>query len=190
MSVPARLPATRPAPAPRPGAPGALPQRTARRLRLVLPDRVGPRLPTAVWLVLIIVVGVMIVLIANIFVSHTTFRVQELTEQQTALQDQRDRLSEDIAYRESPQNIAAFAEERGMVRDTSPAYLDLSTGEVTHPEQAGGADPAVESPVRIQGPRADAREDVRPNLRSAERLPVVGGDAREFTAPAQSEPGD
>jgi Na+-transporting NADH:ubiquinone oxidoreductase subunit NqrC len=133
---------------------------------------------TAVQVLLIVLVGVVVGLVANILVSHTTFKVQELTDQQTALQDQRDRLSEDIAYRESPQNIASFAEENGMKRDTSPQFVDLST-----------ADPAEESPVRIPGPRADAREDVRPNLRSPERLPVVGGDAGEFTAPAQTPPG-
>ncbi|GAA4508155.1 hypothetical protein [Brevibacterium yomogidense] len=192
MSVPLRTSGARPAVAtpasPRRASPAALPQRSARRLRLVLPEPARPTLPTAVWVVLIILGGVVLILVANILVSHSTFRVQELTEQQAALQDERDRLVEDIAYRESPQNIASYAEENDMTRDTSPAYIDLTTGEITRPEGDTQADPAPESPVRIPGPRADARDDVRPNLRSSERLPVVGGDAGEFTAPAQKAP--
>ncbi|HJG79422.1 MAG TPA: hypothetical protein K8V08_03315 [Brevibacterium senegalense] len=188
MSAPVRTMPPRAATAPR-RSPAVPARRSPRRLRLVLPEPSRPRVSTAVQVLLIVLVGVVVGLVANILVSHTTFKVEELTEQQTALQDQRDRLSEDIAYRESPQNIASFAEENGMKRDTSPQFVDLSTGAVLTPEQVGGADPAEESPVRIPGPRADAREDVRPNLRSPERLPVVGGDAGEFTAPAQTPPG-
>lgn len=190
MSVPLRTTDARPAVAPpaRTRRPATLPQRTVRRLRLVLPEPSRPSLPTAVWVVLIILVGVVAILLANIAVSHTTFRVQELTQEQSALQDQRDRLVEDISYRESPQNIAAHAEERGMERDVDPAYIDLSSGKVLTPEDTGGADPAVESPERIPGPRADARDAARPNLRSDERLPVVGGDDSEFNAPAQKPP--
>lgn len=192
MSVPLRTAGARPAVATpgdlRRSTAAPLPQRTVRRLRLVLPEPARPTLPTAVWAVLIILGGVVLILVANILVSHSTFRVQALTEQQAALQDERDRLVEDIAYRESPQNIASHAEEAGMTRDTSPAYIDLTTGEITRPEGTVEADPAQESPVRIPGPRADARDDVRPNLRSSERLPVVGGDASEFTAPAQTPP--
>lgn len=192
MSVPLRTGGARPA-VPTPGgplrhSPASPPQKPPRRLRLVLPEPARPTLPTAVWVVLIILGGVVLILVANILVSHTTFRVQELTEQQAALQDERDRLVEDIAYRESPQNIASYAEDNGMTRDTAPGYIDLTTGEITRPEGAALADPAPESPVRIPGPRADARDDVRPNLRSSERLPVVGGDAGEFTAPAQKAP--
>lgn len=192
MSVPlrttdARAAVTSPARTRRP-APATLPQRTVRRLRLVLPEPARPSFPTAVWVVLIILTGVVAILLANIAVSHTTFRVQSLTEEQSALHDDRDRLVEDISYRESPQNIAAHAEEQGMKRDIDPAYIDLSTGKVLTPEEIGGADPAVESPERIPGPRADARNDFRPNLRSDERLPVVGGDGSEFNAPAQEPP--
>lgn len=187
MSAPVRTSAPHPAVAPR-RSPAAPVRRAPRRLRLVLPQPAHPRMSTAVLVTLVVLAGVVAALVANIFVSHTTFRVQELTEQQTALQDQRDRLSEDIAYRESPQNIASFAEENGMTRDTNPSFIDLSTGEVIVPEPAGSADPAEESPVRIPGPRADARDDVRPNLRSPERLPVVGGDASDFTAPSQTAP--
>lgn len=191
MSVPLRTTHARPVvtpPARMRAAPATLPQRTARRLRLVLPESARPSFPTAVWVVLIILVGVVAILLANIAVSHTTFRVQALTEEQSVLQDQRDRLVEDISYRESPQNIAAHAEEQGMKRDIDPAYIDLSSGKVITPDEAGGADPAVESPERIPGPRADARDDARPNLRSDERLPVVGGDGSEFNAPAQEPP--
>ena len=165
MSAPVRTMPPRAATAPR-RSPAVPARRSPRRLRLVLPEPSRPRVSTAVQVLLIVLVGVVVGLVANILVSHTTFKVEELTEQQTALQDQRDRLSEDIAYRESPQNIASFAEENGMKRDTSPQFVDLSTGAVLTPEQVCGADPAEESPVRIPGPRADAREDVRPNLRS------------------------
>lgn len=182
---------------PHPDSPGGLPlrgepltRRTVRRLALVLPAVRGPRIPVAVWAVLIVLTGVVLILVGNIVVSHTTFRVQSLTEEQAALQDERDRLVEDISYRESPQNIAETAQERGLERDVAPSYIDERTGRITEVEPAPAADPQRELPERIPGPRADARDDARPNLRSDERLPVVGGSDREFVAPSQSEPGD
>ncbi|GAA2106610.1 MULTISPECIES: hypothetical protein [Brevibacterium] len=169
-------------------APERFVRRTARRLSLVLPQVSRPRIPVVVWGALIVLVGVVLILVGNIIVSHTTFKVESLTQQQEALQEERDRLVEDISYRESPQNVAETAEERGLVRDQSPAFLDERTGEITHTEPGPAADPEREVPERIPGPRADAREDVKPNLRSDERLPVVGGGEREFVAPGQEEP--
>ena len=84
-----------------------------------------------------------------------------------------------------PQNIALAAEER--VRDSSPEFLDAKTGKMI---DAPGIDVSGEKePTVVPGPRADTRDDLRPNLRSDEKLPVVGGSpSQDVAAPSQEAP--
>lgn len=168
-------------------APHSRPQRRgAAPLRLVEPVLTAPRrIPTRVLALLIGLLGLVAILVSNIIVSSTTYTVASLTAEQQALHEERDRLVEDISYRESPQNLAAQAEALGLVRDTDPTYLDLATGELT---TVGAHGQAESSHTKIPGPRADARDAVRPNLRSDEKLPVVGGSDRDFTVPSQKVP--
>ncbi|GAA4285268.1 hypothetical protein GCM10022261_27990 [Brevibacterium daeguense] len=158
----------------------------AARLRLVVPEIARRRLPFSAVCILALVIGILGVLLLNIFISHSTYRVEQLTIEQDRLHSERDQLTEDISYRESPQNIAAAAEELGLERDLTPEYIRLSDGKIISPGEVPGN--THRNPETVPGPRADARQDVRPNLRSDEKLPAVGGGSEEIPAPSQRSP--
>ena len=40
----------------------------------------------------------------------------------------------------------------------------------------------------VPGPRADTRDDVRPNLRSDEKLPAIGESGKDLEAPTVKTP--
>lgn len=180
-AAPARTRPAAPRTRPAPGTRGA--EKT--RLRLVVPDIARRRVPFSVVCTVVLLLGMLGVLLLNIVISHSTYRVEQLSAEQVALEQERDRLTEDISYRESPQNIAAAAEELGMERDLDPEYLRLSDGEILSPGQVPGN--SLGNPETAPGPRADAREDVRPNLRSEDRLAPVGSD-EQMQAPEQRAP--
>src|SRR5699024_11052768 len=65
------------------------------------------------------------------------------------------------------------AVELGLVRDSSPEFLDAGAGEII---DAPGINVCGEKEPRVvRGPRAGTREDLRPNRRSKEKRPIVGG---------------
>lgn len=157
------------------------------KLRLLKFELPKSRLPFSLMCVAILVATLVAVLLLNIYVSHTSYKVDQLTSEKEALAEQKDRLVEDNSYRESPQNIALAAEDLGLVRDSSPEFLDAKTGKII---DAPGIDVSGEKePTVVPGPRADTREDLRPNLRSDEKLPVVGGSpSKDIAAPSQEAP--
>lgn len=160
-------------------APAAAPtQAPQRRLRLVLPLP-RKRIPFPLVCVGLLVLGLLGVLLANIYISHSTYRVQQLTSEQQALNDQRARVAEDIAYRSSPQNVQAAAKSAGMVRATDPEFIRKSDGAVISAEKA--KEISGKNGQTVPGPRADTREDPKPNLRSGDKLPAVGGSSRSTT---------
>lgn len=151
------------------------------KLRLVVPSLARRRMSSSAVFIGVLVLGLLGVLVANIYISHSTYRVQQLAGEQQQLHDQRDRLSEDISYRSSPQNIQHAAEQAGMVRAKDPSFIRRSDGTVIPVEKA--VEISGKSDETVPGPRADTREDPRPNLRSDEKLPTVGGSGDELKAP-------
>lgn len=157
------------------------------KLRLLKFELPKSNLPFTLLCLGILVATLVAVLLLNIFVSHTSYQIDQLTSEKQALAEQKDRLVEDNSYRESPQNISIAAEELGLVRDSSPEFLDAKTGKVIDapPIDVSGK----KKPTVVPGPRADTREDLRPNLRSDEKLPVVGGSpSKDIAAPSQEAP--
>ncbi|WP_309133022.1 hypothetical protein [Brevibacterium sp.] len=156
-------------------------------LRLLTFELPKARVPFSMLCVAILVAGLVAVLLLNIFISHTSYEIDRLNSQKEELAEKKDRLVEDNSYRESPQNIALAAEELGLVRDSSPEFLDARTGKIIDapPIDVNGE----KKPTVVPGPRADTRNDLRPNLRSDETLPVVGGTpSRDIAAPEQQTP--
>ena len=130
----------------------------------------------------ILFIGVVAVLLANIFVSNTTYQINELSERSEDLKSQRDRLSEDIAYRQSPQNVHKAAHEMGLV-PADEVYFVTTDGKVVEAKEDPGKKVGT-----VPGPRADTRDDARPNLRSDERLPAVGESGKDLEAPTIRTP--
>lgn len=171
----APLPSHRPEP--------AREERTA--LRLVVPPIARRKIPTPFLCLMLLVAGLVAILIANIYISHSTFRVEQLSGANHRLSDERDRLGEDIAYRSSPQNVERAARAQGLKHASSVNYLFLSTGRITKESGGGTAD---SQHVHVPGPRADTREDVSPNLRSNRKQSAVGTDSGRLNAPHVRSP--
>lgn len=115
-----------------------------RRLRAVLPGtgagmRRKPKLVYA--LISLGALGAIVVvqLILSVGLSHGAYQLDALQTQHREFGWQRQALSNDLASISSPQYIAANAEAIGMTLGGTPAYLTLSTGEVTGVPAPGGA---------------------------------------------------
>ncbi|MDK7750223.1 hypothetical protein QP572_07650 [Brevibacterium sp. UMB10442] len=130
----------------------------------------------------ILFVGVVAVLLANIFVSNTTYKINDLSQKNEDLQSERDRLSEDIAYRQSPQNVHKAARQMGLV-PADKVYFVTTDGKVVEAKEDPGKKVGT-----VPGPRADTRDDVRPNLRSDEKLPAIGESGKDLEAPTVKTP--
>lgn len=130
----------------------------------------------------ILFTGIVLVLLASIYISHTTYQIDKLSEKQEQLHSERDRLSEDISYRQSPQNIVEEARSLGLVPASKVAFI-TPDGKLVESENKAGRYVGT-----IPGPRADTRNDVRPNLRSDETLPAVGSGGRDLQAPHLKQP--
>lgn len=154
----------------------------ARKLRLVQSQPM-PSMRFSLLCLAVLLAGVVLVLLASIYISHTTYKINALTERQEALHSERDRLSEDISYRQSPQNIQKEASRSGLVPATHVSFILPDGSIVDAPDQAG------KRMGSVPGPRADTRQDVRPNLRSNETLPAVGGGGQTLDAPRIKNPG-
>lgn len=168
-------------------APQSSPQKRAEqskpKLRLVVPEIAEARSSFPLMCIATIVVGLALILVTNIFINHSTYRVQELTVERDQLTDDRDRLSEDLSYRMSPQNIEDSAKAQGMKPAESVKFIREDGTIVDAPKGAGKTPEG-----HVPGPRKDARDDIKPNLKSDERLPVVGGSSGALTPPKLQEP--
>lgn len=119
----------------------------------------------------ILVFGAVAGLLANMAVSQSTYYVESLSDTRHDLRNERERLNEDISYRESPQNITKAAEKLGMKRDLEPQYVNVETGKIISVGKFPGEDNAKHE--HIPGPDADTRQDVRARVRPA------GGDPHQ-----------
>lgn len=169
----------------------AAPQSSPRRqtaqnkpkLRLVVPEIAEARSSFPLICIATVVVGLALILVTNIFINHSTYRVQELTVERDQLTDDRDRLAEDLSYRMSPQNVEDTAKAQGMKPAESVKFIREDGTIVDAPKGEGKAPEA-----QVPGPRKDARDDIKPNLKSDEKLPVVGGSSGTLTPPKLQEP--
>ena len=80
----------------------------------------------------------------SIALSDGAYKISDLQAAKTVLGRDQPKYSEQRDVLSSPQNLAANADELGMVRNSNPVYLDLATGAVHgSPAPAVGADEAT-----------------------------------------------
>ena len=80
----------------------------------------------------------------SIALSDGAYKISDLQAAKTELVRDQQKFSEQRDVLSSPQNLAANADELGMVRNSNPVYLDLATGAVHgSPAPAAGADEAT-----------------------------------------------
>jgi hypothetical protein len=78
----------------------------------------------------IFITGLLALLIINTALAQDAFKLQQLKQQATVLEDQREAILRQVAEKASPDNLAASAAKLGMVASTNPRFLDLSAPEV------------------------------------------------------------
>jgi len=100
-----------------------------------------PRAPFVMLVLLVVVGGVLGILVVNTKINENAFRLDKLQQQQTALNLQQQDLEQQIAYFESPGNLAAAARKLGLVPAGSPAFIQLPDGKVIGVPQPAGRTP-------------------------------------------------
>lgn len=112
--------------------PDSLP-RSPRRLDVV-PIRSQKRARPKAFYALMTVTGLFAILVAqlllSIVVSDGAYQISALQQQQKELARDQQSLTEELHVLESPQHLAANAEQLGMVTNSNTAYLRLSDGVV------------------------------------------------------------
>lgn len=128
-------PSTRPQPS---SAPSVRPVEvvTSRSQRRARPKIAYALIATAALFVLLLAQ-----LAISIALSDGAYKISDLQATKTELVRDQQKYGEQRDVLSSPQNLAANADELGMVRNSNPVYLDLSTGAVHgSPAPATGAD--------------------------------------------------
>jgi hypothetical protein len=131
-------PSTRPQPS---STPAARPVEivTSRSQRRARPKIAYALIATAALFVLLLAQ-----LAISIALSDGAYKISDLQAAKTELVRDQQKYSEQRDVLSSPQNLAANADELGMVRNSNPVYLDLATGAVHgSPAPAAGADEAT-----------------------------------------------
>jgi len=131
-------PSTRPQPS---SSPVARPVEivTSRAQRRARPKIAYALIATAALFVLLLAQ-----LAISIALSDGAYKISDLQAAKTELVRDQQKYSEQRDVLSSPQNLAANADELGMVRNSNPVYLDLATGAVHgSPAPAAGADEAT-----------------------------------------------
>jgi len=110
-------------PAREPGRPDAA-ERDRAGLRAAPPVPVSaPRAPFVALVLVVVIAGVLGILVLNTKINENAFQLTNLEAQQVALDQQEQQLSEQLADRESPNNLAAEALKLG--RDISEIQVRI-----------------------------------------------------------------
>lgn len=136
VATPSPRPPSSPSPAARPVE--IVTSRSQRRAR--------PKIAYALIATAALFVLLLAQLAISIALSDGAYKISDLQATKTELVRDQQKYNEQRDVLSSPQNLAANADELGMVRNSNPVYLDLSTGAVHgSPTPAAGADGAASS---------------------------------------------
>ncbi len=106
-----------------------------------------PRAPFVLLVVAVVVAGVLGVLVINTKINENAFRLDDLRAHQAALDLQEQQLTQELAERESPGNLAAAAKRLGLVPAGTPAFISLPDGRVVGVPQPAPADATTTRPA-------------------------------------------
>jgi hypothetical protein len=99
-----------------------------------------PRAPFVALVLVVVVAGVLGILLLNTKINENAFRLANLHDQQSSLDQQEQQLSQQLARDESPNSLAAAALRLGLVQAGTPAYIQMPDGRVLGvPQPATGA---------------------------------------------------
>lgn len=201
---------TRPAPSSTPEGEESSQQR--RTPLSVVPQREvrRSRVSTVVMCAIALAAALMGILFLNIQISSGQYRLTELTIQERALSQENEALTQDIEANAAPQNLAARANDLGMVQAKDVGTVTLSTGAVTAASgvaEKGNAQEILVPPAKMKGSeaaenariaaeeRAEKRAKEDAEKKAADRKAQQEAQEKEnlnggsIPAPAQREPG-
>lgn len=116
------------------------PRRTPLSLVAGAPER--RRVPFVLFCFAVLVAALGCVLMLNISVSGGQYEIVELRGQQVSLEQQNEKLTQQLENNRAPQNLAAEATKLGMVVSPSVGSIDLQKMKVAGQPTAAGADTA------------------------------------------------
>ncbi|NKX54949.1 hypothetical protein HGG74_10420 [Arthrobacter sp. E918] len=118
-------------------APESSPRRTPLSLVATAPAR--RRVPFALFCFAVLVAALGCVLMLNISVSGAQYEIVELRGRQVSLEQQNEKLTQQLENNRAPQNLAAEAAKLGMVASPSVGSIDLETMKVVGQPEAAAA---------------------------------------------------
>ena len=154
---PVAAPARKPAPKPARRAP-AKPARPNLRVVAPVPSR-APRTPFLLFSMLLVGVGLVLLLVLNTVVAQDAFTLHDLDRSTAALAEQEQRLREEIAALEAPNDLALRAASLGLVPAGDPVFITPEGEVLGHPVPAT-APPAPAPPPAPKAsvtPKASAK---------------------------------
>jgi hypothetical protein len=157
------------------------------RLRVAPPAPISaPRAPFIAVVLTIAAVGVIGILLINTKTNENTFRISKLQDQKAALDNQQQKLENQIAGYESTGNLDVAARRLGLVKAASPAYIRLPDGRIIGVPKPGDGPTAVtaQDPAGTTSAAAedgDAQNGVTP-AGTAQNGAAQNGTAQNGTA--------
>ncbi|GAA1339822.1 hypothetical protein [Arthrobacter roseus] len=116
------------------------PVRRRTPLALVAPVPVRQRVPFAVFCSAVLIVALAAVMLINISVSTGQYKLVRLAQEETALKQQNEALTQQAENLRAPQHLAAEAAQLGMVASPSFGYVDLKAMKVHGDPKPAGKD--------------------------------------------------
>lgn len=171
---------------------GASSQQVRTPLSLVPAGPARRRIPFAVFSMLALVGALVTVLMLNISVSSSQYELVDLRNQQIALSQENQALTQQMEDLQAPQNLAAEARELGMVASPGFGAIDVDSMKIAgSPEAAtkGGeplaliAAPDVSTSNAAGSPAAESSVEDEPAPAAAEESEVA--EAEEPVVPSE-----
>ncbi|WP_250030472.1 hypothetical protein [Paractinoplanes maris] len=102
------------------------------RLRVAPPPPIhgGPRAPFVATVIGVVIVGVLGILLINTKTNENSFRIDDLKKQNTALENQRQDLDNQVVEASSIGNLDAAARRLGLVKANNVAQIRLPDGKI------------------------------------------------------------
>lgn len=152
------------------------------------------RVPFAVFSMAALIAALVVVLMLNISVSSSQYKLVSLRGEEVALAEQNQALTQQLENLRAPQNLATAAHELDMVASPTFGTIDVDSLAVTgSPEPAKESDappvlvpaPAVSVPTEVVVPAAPPEAEVPAAAAAAEAPVPAAAESPETAAPAE-----
>lgn len=127
----------------------------------------------------------------SMVLSQGAYELNSLSAEQTTLSRSQQSLSEELRVLDSPQNLARNAQALGMIANSTPVYLDPTTGRVfgtptpaTPEEATGNTANQVPNSLLDGVPLAATRGDTTTSKENGAAAPAAAASGADTAAPA------